>query len=361
MQPDVFVIGGGPAGLAAAIASRHKGFKVTLADSRQPPIDKACGEALLPEAAAALRALGIDPRTTDSAALRGVRFSGDGVSVASLFPRGAGWGIRRPVLHAALVREAENCGVELRWTHPVVDLDAVRARWIVGADGASSRVRAWAGLESFTRNNWRFGFRRHYRIAPRTDLIDIFWSNAAQGSPAQIYITPIASDEVGVAVLSRDPKFRVDDAINRLPELLGIFRNSPEVSTERGAITASRKLKRVARGNVALVGDASGSVDAITADGLSLSFRQALSLADAMARSDLSRYQTEHARMERRPRFMAEFMLAMDRRPWLRRRALHAMAARPTLFDGLLAMHVGESRPSEFAATCAALGLRMLG
>ena len=40
---DVFVIGGGPAGLATAIAARQRGFDVVVADGAQPPIDKPCG------------------------------------------------------------------------------------------------------------------------------------------------------------------------------------------------------------------------------------------------------------------------------------------------------------------------------
>ncbi|MGB8062426.1 MAG: FAD-binding protein, partial [Candidatus Sulfotelmatobacter sp.] len=46
---DVFVIGGGPAGLAAAIAARKCGLRVIVADAAQPPIDKACGEGLMPD------------------------------------------------------------------------------------------------------------------------------------------------------------------------------------------------------------------------------------------------------------------------------------------------------------------------
>src|SRR5206468_1142466 len=74
MVSDVFVIGGGPAGLAAAIAARRTGFAVTLCDSRHPPIDKACGEGLMPGALAAAKDLGIDPRAAASFPLRGVRF-----------------------------------------------------------------------------------------------------------------------------------------------------------------------------------------------------------------------------------------------------------------------------------------------
>ena len=56
---DVFVLGGGPAGLAAAIAMRRTGLRVILADAARPPIDKACGEGLMPDSLAAARELGI--------------------------------------------------------------------------------------------------------------------------------------------------------------------------------------------------------------------------------------------------------------------------------------------------------------
>src|SRR5438105_7308201 len=47
LNTDVLVIGGGPAGLTAAIAARLKGFDVAVADAAHPPIDKACGEGLM--------------------------------------------------------------------------------------------------------------------------------------------------------------------------------------------------------------------------------------------------------------------------------------------------------------------------
>ena len=61
---DVFAIGGGPAGLAAAIAARRRGFDVTLADSSVPPIDKACGEGVMPDGLRrrAIRAMSAAPR-----------------------------------------------------------------------------------------------------------------------------------------------------------------------------------------------------------------------------------------------------------------------------------------------------------
>lgn len=67
---DVFIVGGGPSGLAAAIAARQKGFDVTLADGAAPPIEKPCGEGMMPETITALRGLGITIGPSDGVTFR---------------------------------------------------------------------------------------------------------------------------------------------------------------------------------------------------------------------------------------------------------------------------------------------------
>ncbi len=352
---DVFIIGGGPIGLAAAIAARHKGFDVVVADGCEPPVDKACGEGVMPDGIAAAARLGLQLPIEHSFPLRGIRFHGEGVAVAAEFPNGVGRGFRRTVLHRALADQAESCGVELRWGCAVADFAAIGARWIVGADGTGSRVRDWAGLAPCRRDARRYGFRRHFQIAPWADSVEIYW-----GEGCQIYVTPVAPDEVGVAVLSRDPKLRVREALRRFPSLAARLAGVVESSRERGAITASRRLHKVVRGNVALIGDASGSVDAITGEGLCLGFHQALALAEAMHSGNLARYEFAHRRLSARPRFMADFLLSMDRWSGIRKRAMPALAAHPELFRRLLAMHVGASRPAAFAASCLSLGWKIL-
>jgi flavin-dependent dehydrogenase len=336
MTSDVFVIGGGPVGLAAAIAARRKGFTVTLADALEPPIDKACGEGVMPDGVAAAARLGVQLADVESFPFRGIRFHGHGVSVTADFPNGPGRGVRRTALHRALVEQAETCGVEFRWGCSIAGLESIDADWIVGADGTGSRVRKWAGLEACRRDTRRYGFRRHFKRAPWTDCVEIYWGNRCQ-----IYVTPVAPDEVGVALLSRDPKLRVGDAMAQFPALAAKLDGAAESSSERGALTASRRLRRVTRGNIALIGDASGSVDAISGEGLCLGFQQALALADAMEQRNLSLYESAHRRLAFKPRFMADVMLTMDRWQWLRERALPALAAHPAVFRSLLAIHVG--------------------
>src|SRR5271165_7156075 len=101
MRCDALVVGGGPAGLAAAIALRQKGLDVLVADALRPPIDKACGEGLMPDAREDLAALGIAAH--QGAPFEGVAFLAGGRHTAAYFERGNGIGIRRLQLHALLV------------------------------------------------------------------------------------------------------------------------------------------------------------------------------------------------------------------------------------------------------------------
>jgi flavin-dependent dehydrogenase len=335
-----------------------------VADSADFPIDKACGEGLMPDAQDAFDKLGMELRESDGFPFRGVRFLDGEVSVDASFPHGRGIGMRRIVLHRRMVEHAAKLGVILLPRTRVSEIEPegvriggslLRSRWIVGADGGASRVRAWAGLDGYSHVDARFGFRRHYRVTPWTHCMEIYWGNGGQ-----IYVTPIGPREVCVALISRDKRLRLDEALTEFPAVLERLRGAEAMTAERGAVTFTRRLKSVYKGRVALAGDASGSVDAITGEGLCLAFRQALALADGIVNNDLRSYQTEHERILRLPGFMARTMLLMESRARLRHRALSAMSSSPKIFAGMLAMHVGAASPLAFAARGIQLGVRML-
>jgi menaquinone-9 beta-reductase len=362
---DVFVIGGGPAGLAAAIAVRRKGFAVTVADGAEPPIDKACGEGLMPETQAALGELGVKVPSGAGYPFRGIRFVQGDTKVAAEFPAGQGIGIRRTLLHGVLIDEAEKCHVKMLWKTPVAGIgsDGVRlnggtvaARWIVGADGGHSRVRQWSELDSRVTNSHRVASRRHYRLRPWTEFLEIYW-----GPRMQMYVTPISSEEVCIVAMgetAEDAEF--ERALNVLPELRERLAGAELCSRERGAITAMQSLARVWRGNVALVGDASGGVDAITGDGLRLAFRQAQALAEAMDGGDLRDYERVHRQLARRPLWMGRLMLQLGRYDGMRLRTLRMLRRKPELFARLLEIHVGRATTRDVVATGAQLGWQFL-
>lgn len=362
---DVFVVGGGPAGLAAAIMASRHGFRVIVADGAQPPIDKACGEAFLPDGLEALERLGIQLPFGNSYRFRGIRFLTLSLSAEANFP-GAGSGItvRRTVLHEIMAEHAARLGADLLWRTSVTGISEegvrvggrlVRARWIVGADGMNSRVRRWAKLEGGTKPKMRFAFRRHYAIAPWTDHMELYWGDRCQG-----YSVGVEGDQVCVALASHDPNLRLDEGLRELPGLQARLRGVEAVSAERGAPTGNLQLRRVWRGNVALIGDASGTVDAITGEGLGMAFSQAVALAESFESGGLARYQMEHRRLALRPRWMARMMLLLDRRPGLQQRTLQAFRKHPQVFPRLLGLHVGALPPLDIVRDGLALGWGLL-
>ncbi len=231
----------------------------------------------------------------------------------------------------------------------------MKATWIIGADGIHSRVRRWIGLHAHARQELRFAQRRHFRVKTWTDCVEIHW-----GQKAQAFVTPLSNDETCVVLISREPRMRFEEAWGEFPELVRVLANAELTSAERGAVTTIRKLDRVYQGNVALIGDASGSVDAITGEGLGLSFRQAIALADALEMGDLGSYQIAHRRLARRPHLMSHLLLLLDRSTPLRRRVLTVLGRDSELFAGLLAIHLGETSAIQSVATSVRLGWQFL-
>jgi flavin-dependent dehydrogenase len=346
-ETDVLIVGGGPAGLTAAVAARCRGLTCLVVDRLAPPIDKPCGEGLMPDALAVLHHVGVDLEPSHGAKLRGIRFTNGRDLVEAPFPDGVGLGVRRPVLHQLLIDRAETLGIPMRWRARLELIDACAARidghvaefrWLIGADGLASHVRRWAGLEASRSEHRRYAQRRHYRLRPWSEFVEIHW-----GRLGQFYITPVSEEEVCVAFVGRSPRPGLDQALTHFPWIAERLSRAPHTSRLRGALSLTRTLRRVASRSVALVGDASGSIDVIAGEGLAIAFRQASALAGCLADGRLDRYQRIHEGIGARPQWMTRLMLTMDRWPAFGRRALPALARTPALFAELLAIHVGRA------------------
>jgi 2-polyprenyl-6-methoxyphenol hydroxylase-like FAD-dependent oxidoreductase len=268
------------------------------------------------------------------------------------------------VLHRKLLQRAIDVGVSFCWaarverTHEqqlTCNAEKVAARWIIGADGQASQIRRWFLPQPPRYESIRFGSRQHFALAPWADFVEVYWANTCQ-----ITVTPVGSREICLAVTSRDSHVKVHDALKQVPVLAARVANASPASRERGSATALRRLRRVSNGRCALVGDASGSVDPVTGEGLGLAFRQADALTDALRNNDLQTYALAHEHICRVPRVMARLMLVMDKHPVLRGRALHALASEPRLFSSFLNVHIQAIRPSQFGAANALQFSRLL-
>lgn len=341
-------------------------MQTTVLDARNPPIDKPCGEGILPQGVAALNTLGVSLPAECGFPFRGIRFVDEGHSACADFADATGFSVRRTKLHQLLVDHAVDAGVEFRWGARVtqIEADSVRTanerlsyRWLIGADGQNSLVRKWAGLDPRPARRKRFGFCSHFQVESWTDVAEVHWARGCQ-----VFITPMAGQEVGVAVLSRDPSLRLAAALPKFPALMERLQGAAQTTRrESGDMTILRILPGVARGRVALIGDASGTVDAVTGHGLSLSFRQAIPLVQAMKRGDLAHYQRAHRNVSAAPIMMTRLMLLMSGNDWIRRRAIRMFQESPGLFAKMLAVHSGSTPLSSVGvAEIAGFGWRFL-
>jgi flavin-dependent dehydrogenase len=292
---------------------------------------------------AALRHLGIHLPPDSGFAFHGIQFVNRTNCARAEFADAPGFSVRRTKLHQMLVEQAVEAGVEFRWGARVNRIDDAQVttsqesfshRWLVGADGQNSQVRKWAGLEPRMKSSKRFGFCTHFRVKPWANVAQVHWARGCQ-----IFITPMAGEEVGVAVISRDPSLRLHNALPRFPGLAKRLRGALQITKESGDITMLRILPSVARGRTALVGDASGTVDAVTGHGLSLSFQQAIALAEAMKKNDLEIYRQAHKTISTVPILMTRLMLLMGHSDWIQRRTLRLFQNSPSRFARMLAIH----------------------
>jgi flavin-dependent dehydrogenase len=343
---DLLIVGGGPAGLATAVRARLAGLTVTVLDRSHPPIDKACGEGLMPDAVARLREIGVEPRGRP---FRGIRYLDGEVVAEGLFPHAGGLGVRRTELHRALACRAEEVGVSLRWGLKATGLGAegveteratFAARWIVGADGLRSQVRRWSGLAGAESPFRRFGVRRHFALAPWTDFVEVYW-----GPACEAYVTPVGEREVGIAMLWSGGPADFDGLLERFPILKDRIAGAAVVSRDRGAGPLHQRARAVHRGNLALVGDAAGYLDAITGEGLAVALHESAALVEAILAGRLSLYGAACRRLNRLPNTMTSLVLALERRPRLRRRVIRALAGEPALFSQLLGIHARTLQP----------------
>jgi flavin-dependent dehydrogenase len=374
---DVAVVGGGPAGVAAALGCARRGLEVALLDRARFPRDKPCGEGLLPTAVSALHRLGVYSRVRPHAIpLEGIRFAvPSGPEAAAHFCNAGGdpalgLGVTRRLLDAELVAAARAEpgvtvleGVDAR--APLVSgarvsgvqttAGVIRSRVVIACDGLRSSFRLQLGLGRATRAPERIGLRAHFAV-PSLPFGRSVW--VLIGPALEYYVTPVGVAELQVAVLGPKRAFaRVGlnagtfgAHVLAAPALGPALAGARLLDRPLGAGPFAQRVRALAVDGALLAGDAAGYLDAITGEGVGLALdtgsAAANAAADAIAGGDvrataLAPYVRAHAAIVRDAERLTRVVLALSRSPFLARRAIGALHRSPRLFRTLLRVQAG--------------------
>lgn len=323
---DVLIVGGGPGGLATALHARSCGLSVLVVEPRANPIDKACGEGLMPGGLAELLSLGVAPAGMP---FHGIAYVSGHRRVQARFRHGPGRGVRRTTLHTALELRAKEQGAEwIRARVTDIEQDAhgvtaagTRAKWLVAADGLHSTTRRIAGIKTNTRVPRRYGLRWHFQVPAWSECVEVHWSRWGEA-----YVTPVEPDLVGVAILSRQRP-----ELDWFPWLADRLRGASR-GRARGCGPLRQVVSRRVAGRVLLVGDAAGYEDALTGEGISLAVKQAAAAVRAITDDNPGSYEAAWHRVTRDYRLLTRGLVLASTPRLTRRAVVPACAALPGVF-----------------------------
>jgi geranylgeranyl reductase family protein len=337
-SPTVLVVGGGPAGSAAAYWMARDGLDVTLVEKKEFPRDKTCGDGLTPRAILQLQDMGFDFDVPEFHRITGLRsYAGDDLMIEMPWPehsRFPNWGgvIRRRDLDQQVARLSEKEGARIRektTATPVISegqltsvslsngegSETVTPDVTIIADGSMNRFGRELGTNR--RRDYPLGMAaRGYYSSPRSEdpylesQLDLRDSSGAT-MPGYGWVFPLGDGtvNVGVGLLSTFKKWKdvntthmMNDYVATAPDYWGLDEASRLSKPMGGKLTMSYSKSPLVGSNWLTIGDAAGAINPWNGEGISYAYETgriaAGYVSEALGRDDLGLIRRYPQRLE---------------------------------------------------------------
>jgi flavin-dependent dehydrogenase len=321
---DLIVIGGGPAGAAAAITSARQGKRVLLLERGKYPRHKVCGEFVSAESLEILRILlsgtpFVDSRWEQLTHIRRGRLFVDGALLESpIDPPAAS--IARIDLDAALWEAAVHAGVDARQQQAVLnianssgflvstDTKEFESRSVIDASGRWSNLSAARTLPAKQNGKRWVGFKAHFAELAVTDSVDLYFFEGGYCGVQPLAITLNGGQINACAMVKSDVASSLPQVLSCHPALQERSRGWRQVSQVVSTAPLIFTTPNPQRDRILLAGDAAGFVDPFVGDGISLALRSGVMAAAALQRYLEERESLEEACQRYRFNYQQKFM-----------------------------------------------------
>jgi flavin-dependent dehydrogenase len=295
---DLIVIGGGPAGSAAALTAERAGSHVLLLEGRQFPRHKVCGEFVSAES---LGLLGSLLHGTESVSLLE---AGPRIGAGRLFVDGTvldvpvdppAASIARYDLDAALWKAAQQAGVDARQQQNVLRISGngpflvetsmgqYEGRALIDASGRWSNLRDRPPANGRRNHAKWLGLKAHFLEDRPAASVDLYFFQGGYCG-----VQPVRDSQAKETRLNVSAMVRADVASS----LTEVFRQHSELRNRSlgwqqvtDLVATSPLIFRTpepTRDNVLLAGDAAGFVDPFVGDGISLALRSGVLAGESL-------------------------------------------------------------------------------
>jgi geranylgeranyl reductase family protein len=326
LEADVVVVGGGPAGAAAAITLAKAGRDVVVVDRARFPRDKCCGDGLTAGALRHYEALGLRPETVASWQTVDDVWVRSPSGRTACFPMPRGQGVfaavaERADLDAAFLDVARAAGAKVYDGHGLTDarlvdgrveldvdgLGPLSAPYAVGADGMWSPLRKALGAdESGYLGEWH-AFRQYFKsVGPAASDLWVWFEPDLLPGYAWSFPLPDGRANVGFGI-QRSSGIPVRHMKELWPELLSrghvreVLGPAAEAEAPHRAwpIPARIDKARLHAGRALFAGDAAAATDPMTGEGIAQALVTGRLAADAVLAAGPSRPQLAASTYER--------------------------------------------------------------